>query len=587
MNMKKGGYTINDIYQGGYSSLEPYPSLSPINYPVHAGSFGLTTDPRNANVLKEISTKLSTGVKQIELAGVSPEIFESIPQRDLKEINRLSKLTGVDVSVHGPIIEASGISQQGFTESGRKAVERQMNMAVERAHEINPDGSSPVTFHSSAVIPGEIKEKGKKEVEETLVINTETGSINKIPIRKMEFPKEPEASVENQIMNQNKESWTQNISHINYYAELGGEAIERSGMVKELSDREKEAGKEWTKSERQLRTMYNRGASYLEESYRGIRGLFDIAYRKGTNEDKKILKDFYKEITPDVETIQKNADTLETIEAMKEIVQRGTEVLGRIGRTSPPQIIEPLNEFAKKRTTDTFANVAWNSYDKFKDKAPIISIENPPAGAAFSTAEELREVVEESRNKFVEIAVKEGMSESEARKQAEKLLGVTWDVGHINMLRKYGYEEKEIIEAAEKIRPLVKHVHLSDNFGFEHTELPMGMGNVPIKEIMEKLGKEGYDAKKIIEAASWWQHFQTPPVQETLQAFGSPIYSMEMAPSWNQIQGFQQDYYSGMGPVFPGINYQTFGTGFAQLPMELGGQMPGAEGARMSGKPME
>ena len=27
------------------------------------------------------------------------------------------------------------------------------------------------------------------------------------------------------------------------------------------------------------------------------------------------------------------------------------------------------------------------------------------------------------------------------------------------------------------------HIHLSDNFGFEHTKLPMGMGNFPTKEV--------------------------------------------------------------------------------------------------------
>ena len=48
-------------------------------------------------------------------------------------------------------------------------------------------------------------------------------------------------------------------------------------------------------------------------------------------------------------------------------------------------------------------------------------------------------------------------------------------------------------------------VHLSDNFGMEHTELPMGMGNVPLKEVMEKLGQKGYEARKIIEAGHWWR----------------------------------------------------------------------------------
>ncbi len=183
------------------------------------------------------------------------------------------------------------------------------------------------------------------------------------------------------------------------------------------------------------------------------------------------------------------------------------------------------------------------------------------------------------------------MSQSQAESAAEKTIGVTWDVGHINMLRKYGYGKEKLIEQAEIIAPLVKHVHLSDNFGFEHTELPMGMGNVPLKEIMGKLEQEGFKGKKIVEALAWWQHFSeqgaNPPLMSTFQAIGPPIYSTGMAPYWNQSSGFEQGYYSGQGPTLPQINYEMQGGGFSQLPTELGGQRPGAQGGRMSGKPME
>jgi len=53
----------------------------------------------------------------------------------------------------------------------------------------------------------------------------------------------------------------------------------------------------------------------------------------------------------------------------------------------------------------------------------------------------------------------------------------------------------------------------------------MGMGDVPIAKIMEKLGERGVDARKIIEAAQWWEHFKVPMLKETMEAFGSPIYS--------------------------------------------------------------
>jgi len=188
----------------------------------------------------------------------------------------------------------------------------------------------------------------------------------------------------------------------------------------------------------------------------------------------------------------------------------------------------------------------------------------------------------------VKEAVKSGkLSESGAKAQAERLIGATWDVGHINMLRKQGFEEKDIIKETEKIAPFVKHIHLSDNFGFEHTELPMGMGNVPLKEMMEKLPEK--DVKKIIEAGQWWQHFQTSPLKESMEAMGAPMYTTEAGPFWGQTLGLQQGYFSGYGMMLPPKSHEMWGSGFsmASLPTELGGQMPGAAGSRMSGTPME
>jgi hypothetical protein len=268
-------------------------------------------------------------------------------------------------------------------------------------------------------------------------------------------------------------------------------------------------------------------------------------------------------------------------------------------RQTTPSTYVPIENFATTQSSKTFGNAAWQSYKQFRDKSPVLVIENPPAGFALSTGEDIKKVVESSRKQFVENAMQPaekggmGMSEKEAERAAEKFIGATWDVGHINMLRKYGYSEEEIIKETEKVAPLVKHIHLSDNFGYEHTELPMGMGNVPLKEMMQKissrLGEEGFkDVRKIIEAGNWWQHFRTSPFQESLEAMGSPIYGMKMAPYWNQAAGLYQGYASGLeGAWLPQTNYETFGTTFSRLPKEFGGQMPGASGSRMSGRPME
>jgi sugar phosphate isomerase/epimerase len=599
-----GDYSINDIYQGGYSSLKPTYGDVFTGYKTSAGSLGMSVDPRSANILQEASKNIATGIKHIEVGPVQPAVFESIPKQHLKEMNRLSKLTGVDISLHAPIVEPSGLTEQkGFTESNRISAERQMFSAVEKSHEINPDGNIPVTFHSSVILPGQITEKGEK-AERILVINQETGGINPIPLKEeRNFPgeeikgKTQEEIIQKELQKVNEESWLQGIQHMSYSTRQVEGLIDHYKDTAILTEAEEKLGKALTNEQEMAKRQMKQADAFLNDGYQGFKKLFEKAYDyAASNQDKETLLELKEQITEDVTKIGQNKGSVQSILLKKEIIEKGIETLNNL--TVPETYIE-LNDFAKDKTVKTFANVAFDSYKKFKDKSPIISIENPPAGGAFSTGEELREVVEDAREKFIERAMSPddknlpkdkrglGMSKKQAQEAAEKTIGVTWDVGHINMLRKYGRESEDIVKETEAVAPLVKHVHLSDNFGFEHTELPMGMGNVPIKEIMGKLDKEGFDAKKIIEAGNWWEHFKTPPFKETLQAFGSPLYSMEMGPYWNQTIGLQQGYGDGYGMMLPSGNYEMFGAGFSQLPTELGGQKPGAGGSRMSGKPME
>jgi hypothetical protein len=203
-----------------------------------------------------------------------------------------------------------------------------------------------------------------------------------------------------------------------------------------------------------------------------------------------------------------------------------------------------------------------------------------------SSDKDVRNIIEKSREVFVKNAVSKGMSEDQAKIASKKLITATWDVGHANMLRKYGFTDKDLIKETENIAPYVKHVHLSDNFGYEHTELPMGMGNVPLKGMLDKLEKAGFDGKKVIEAGNWYPHFRTIPLVPTLEAFGSPLYSMEMAPYWNQVANTHGDYFSGYGPILPDQHFSMYGAGFSGMPIELGGQMQGGR-SRFAGAPTE
>ncbi len=591
--MKKGDYT-SSLYQGGYSSLEPGYGNVFVGYRTSAGTLAGTTDPRMGNIMKEFSDKLAPGEKTIQLALIDPGIAEGAKSQ-MKEINRMSKLTGVGVAVHGPLVEASGLSKEGFSEANRKAVERQMFSVVESSHEASPAGNVPVTFHSSAMLPGPEIYKTKEGVvtEKLPVIDQESGQVHMVRREERYHPsmideetgkeipleKGKKYTAEEQVEILNNSQWNDSITKLIEPKERADRIIEETLPIMAQIPPGAE-DKHLTSPQREVKSRYWNAMGELSNIKMHLDGLFDKAYKYSSEHDKDKLKEMAETFGKDLE--ESEGDVKKYSQAMHQLMKR---LLTKVR----PELHKAIPDFAFDKSATTFGNVAFDSYKKFGSRAPIISIENPPAamGAAFVRGEDLKKLTESSREKFIERAVKEGMSKGEAKEQAEKLIGVSWDIGHINQLRKFGFKKEDIVKEAEEIAPYLKELHLSDNFGMENIEMPMGMGDVPFKEIMEKLGKKADDVKKVIEAGHWWQHFKTSPMAQSFEAMGSPIYAMKGAPYWNQSVGFQQGYFSGYGMMLPPVHYETFGSGFLQLPMELGGQRQSAQGGRMSGTPME
>jgi len=575
-------------------------------------TFALATDPRTANQIKAVTDKLNTGAKSIEITGIQTKVLEAIPDQHLKELNRLKKLTGVDLTLHGPIVEASGIDPQNqrFEESDRMGAERQMWSAVERGQRLDPDGNIIVVFHSSAALPDLeqpfINKPGEKpEVAQMWVVNERDGKMGAIkPKENFMLNEKPNVSVE--LKRLNDENWTQSLSSLNFQVRQGKQAI-REAFEKDEEGKPSQMFEYYKKMREGVDVFEGHSPvekkniemglsnlsyadSHIRESYVKLQSMFNDAWVAVKNsesdkkeEDMKKLEAYRDRVSKKVEEFK---DPFKITELAEE-VSKGIMTLNSL--TEPPKIYKSLHGFAMDKSSETFANVAFNSYKKFEDKSPILSIENPPAGGAFSRAEDLKELIVKAREKFVQKAVEDGMSKNMAENQAKKLIGATWDVGHINMLRKFGYGDKELREQAKTIAPFVKHIHLSDNFGLEHTELPMGMGNVPMKAHLEELRKAHGDKldkiKKVIETGDWYQHFQKTPIRETFAAFGSPIYPMQNAPYWNQAMNTSAGYFSGYGAMLPEQHFQTYGAGFSSLPQELGGQMGGK--SRVSGNPME
>lgn len=613
----------HSFYKGGDYGFEPGPENSPLGFSygnrISAGSIGIAVDSRTANQLKAVSDKLSSGTKVVEVQAVDPGTTDAIPQQQFKEIARLKKLVGNEVTFHGPLVEATGIGREGWDEGKRESAERQLLQAVKRGHDLDENGNLVVTFHSTAALPEmETKvitsEDGKKveKVTELYVIDDRTHQLQPIKIQPNYLLNE-KGDPKLELDRINKENWSRLLTHAAYNAnhveraietikrslprdkESGNQEEEVKGMLELYKKFQTEEGRKKIEKDfspekvdfiKSLSGEINFGEVYLRDAYNEMQNLFDRAWisaeRNKNENDLQKLKDLRSELLPRIKSGE-FTDPANMAESAQ-LLLKGVQVMTALEKS--PQILRPLNEFALEKASETYGNVAYKAYKEFGSSAPIISIENPPAGGGISRAEDLRKLIEESREKFVKNARKDGMSEDEAEKLANKHLGATWDVGHINMIRKFGYSKEDVISETKKIAPFVKHVHLSDNFGMEHTELPMGMGNVPTKEMLDLITQYNSKVKKIVETGGpWYQFFQKTPLRETFEAFGSPVFQGQNS-YWNTAASTTGTYFGGFG-MNPDIHHSVYGAGFSSLPTELGGSIPGRGGSRLTGNPME
>ncbi len=291
----------------------------------------------------------------------------------------------------------------------------------------------------------------------------------------------------------------------------------------------------------------------------------------------------------------------ETFAKIKELEERSLQInLERVGQRVKneseyipfPQKFVPTTPFTKGKTSETVSNVVFESWKKYKDNTPIMLLENFFPEGNIGSAEDLKETIIESRNKLVNKLVKEkGLDKNKAEKVAESLIGVTWDVGHINFLRRQGYDEQKVLEETKKIAPYIKQVHITDNFGFNDAHLPPGMGNAPIKEEMEiiarEMRKKGLDFKKgsvIVEAGSFVGQFKENPHPYSLEYFESPLYTYKNMPYWKDIWETEGKYGLGYGQILPEQHFGMYGAGFSNLPVDLGGPIS-QDRSRFAGTP--
>ncbi len=644
---------------GGFTGPNAYhPSVRDIAYPTDP-----LTANQLKKVSDKINTGTqSIEVSGLGLTGAGPmKHLASIPKQHWKEIDRLRKLTGVDLTFHGPLVESTGFSRGNWSEDQRLEAEKQMKAAVELAQQMNSDSPDKdknkgivMTFHSNNGLP-EVERKvvegrnkdgtPKEKIVSMSVYNERTGEIGTLPFTaRQDHFEGKEETITDRLDKFNEEKWTGQIESVFVNSTRANNSIvEAFSEGRKVGARMKEVGKdlgnienvykiydknydEYKKAVQEVEKDLPGGTEslngimanmqnanfFVNESYNQMKELYNVAYvdaqrrireeegekKKAAEDALKKLVDYRDELKESFGSYKEKSDFVE----LKKKIEQGTKLLGE--KNVRPEIYRPLRDFAVDKSSDTFANVALHAWQNAKRNnfAPgIISIENPPAGmSGLTRAEEIAKLVERSREKFVKNAVKEKlMSESEAKKTADQMIGATWDVGHINSIQKWGYNRKDVLAQAKKISPYVKHMHIADNLGFEDAELPAGMGNVPIDEILNaEWGKNFRNAKKAIETGDWFSRqggmgMTKTPVTEAFSGLTAPVYAAgSMGDSgtsyWNSAIMNDGGYFGGLGPINPEIHHSIYGGGFSGLPAYSGAELPGkASNSSFSGAPLE
>ena len=408
------------LYGGTPTSLEPEYGELFTGYRIGAARIGAATSIQTANQITEVSNRLSEGVKTVEVQPLSEDVFEVIPKQHLKEINRLSKLTGSEVTVHAPMIEPSGFTDRGWSEGERAAAEEHLKSIVERSHEMNPQAH--VTIHATAGLPGTQKffAKGEEREEQMTAINQDTYQM--APLRREEAydPQKDKVRMyepEERLKVINESEWVNSISNLAFYKKQADEILEvvQPALIAYKEKMEQLAKGEikledLTQEQRvaigQLNEQASRAQTFLGNVDASIRNLYEKAYKFGDSETKKdLLKVFEFRKKFKEEAKEKKLAFPEYIAAESRLVDGQINALNN---TRPPQLYIPAEEFAIDKSATTLGNVAFKAYKEFGEKSPIVSVENVFPGMAFSRAEELKQLIEKSREKFVEAARKEG-----------------------------------------------------------------------------------------------------------------------------------------------------------------------------------
>jgi len=575
-----------------------------------------------ADPVQGLSAEIRKGAAQVEItapgAGRGDQgnpTFEYIDKGKAEEMRMLAKINKVNITTHSSPSAwgLAGFRGQNFDKAQQQSSMFEIRKAIDFAADVANGGSVvihtgefPRAFTSNEISKGDNQFRAySDEAEDTayhLVFKKDGHIISSVRRNDFIFVPEEEMGEDGKPMYLKKADDTDALDDITgekipvYKIDKENQAIMTRKLTfdefkQELqrSDpsikEDEDVAKAFYMRQQQARVQYQLGQA---RHYEGI-------YIDGMKDRQKML-DTYKyyeamkksmdpaewaKVAPSLaqqvahtRSAQDARDPLQAIE-LNLIDNEKTLAYGReitlSARRETRQMLEELKEnvrgikeYALDRSSNAYADLALYAYDKTriqKTEKPIkITMENVYPETYGSTADELINLVKQTRERFTDRLVKERkMSQDDAKKKAEEHIQVTLDTGHMNMWRKY-FQQKEgetpegadkrfkkwYLDQIEKIAKegMVGHLHLADNFGYDDAHLVVGQGNVPIKDVMEILTKYNFKDKIAVEGGF---NQGREGFLEVWGMMGSPMYGInrQFAP------GFQQFHRQHMGYAAP------------------------------------
>ncbi|UCD03510.1 MAG: sugar phosphate isomerase/epimerase [Candidatus Woesearchaeota archaeon] len=579
---------VDYFYKKYDGTMDPYGS-----WQLEAYRMGPSTNPK-ADQLKEFNLDANWGAKNIEIGFLSNRELEAFPKPAAEEVRRLSKLTGAQPSVHGPVEDPAGFDEmkKEQKEYARKGVVNKFFTAMKTAHDTGGAGT-PVVFHASNYLPGDVYTKDSKTNEEVKeasgIMDRETGKFMYIAEREKKLDRSGEEidfTPEMQLEMINRTFWSDNIrklannrkqiEEINKIASMTGKPLQEAEKSKWSAAAIKTL---ISNTDANILNIYHDFAKYMpkpeevkdpDEKY-----LVEYIYKERdrlVKEHNKIQDEKRKAFHEMVEAARENDQTKGALASMKmtelslQDIDNWQTLFSEAGRRGlTPRRYTTVEDYTLPHAAKTFAETAFKAYKKYGDNAPYVMIENAPAPGAFSRPDQHKKLVEKARDTLVKDY---GVS----REKANKLIQATLDVGHFGLWRQYGYKNEDIVEMAKKIAPIAGHLHITDNFGSADAHLPPGWGDLPSGEIIEMLKRGGFKGRTIVEAGGA-EALGYAPYLPTLEYFNSGIYSWTAKPSWTEVGEY---FFGSSGYAAPGIpmpyhHQQMYGTsGFGNLPPAAG-----------------